>query len=115
MSEKSQTDFSLDKDDTCEPITNSPGSEHMISEFNKRFVEEYKIKTVSALESVIEKRNDDNENNANTVRDRNTTADIVETGADGDDDDEQGNSEEVVSENAMRMRMRMRMRRGDKE
>jgi hypothetical protein len=28
-------DFPLDKDDTWEPITNLPGSEHMITEFQK--------------------------------------------------------------------------------
>ena len=29
--------FSLDKDDTWEPITNLPGSEHMIDEFQKHW------------------------------------------------------------------------------
>ena len=48
-------DFPLDNDDTLEPITNLPGSEHMIDEFNKRFAEEYTIKTAAALEAVIEK------------------------------------------------------------
>ena len=81
-------------------MTSLPGSEHMIAEFNKRFAEEYKIKTAAALEAVIEKRNAANKNNAKTVRDRNTAADIAEAGADEDDDDEQGNSEEGVSENA---------------
>ena len=38
-------DFPLDKDDTWEPITNLPGSEHMIAEFQKHSEEEYKIKT----------------------------------------------------------------------
>jgi hypothetical protein len=34
-------DFPLDKDDTWEPITNLPGSEHMITEFQKHWEEEY--------------------------------------------------------------------------
>ena len=72
----------------------------MIAEFNKRFAEEYKIKTAAALETVIEKRNAVNKYNAKTVRDRNTAADIAEAGTDGDDDDDQDNSEECVSENA---------------
>ncbi len=29
-------DFPLDKDDTWEPITNLPGSEHMIAEFQRK-------------------------------------------------------------------------------
>ena len=36
-------DFPLDKDDTWEPITNLPGSEHMIAEFQKNWEEEYSI------------------------------------------------------------------------
>ena len=43
-------DFPLDKDDTWEPITNLPGSEHMIAEFQKSWEEEYKIKTSEQLE-----------------------------------------------------------------
>ena len=35
------SDFPLDKDDTWEPITNLPGSEHMITEFQKHWEEEY--------------------------------------------------------------------------
>jgi hypothetical protein len=38
-------DFPLDKDDTWESITNLPGSEHMITEFQKSWEEEYKIET----------------------------------------------------------------------
>jgi hypothetical protein len=45
------------KYDTWEPITNLPGSENMIAEFNKKWEEDYKIKTVAALQSVIDKRN----------------------------------------------------------
>ena len=45
-------DFPLDKDDTQEPITNLPGSEHMIDEFNKRFTDEYKIKTAETLHMI---------------------------------------------------------------
>ena len=38
-------DFPLDKDDTWEPITNLPGSEHMIAEFQRNWEEQYKIQT----------------------------------------------------------------------
>jgi hypothetical protein len=54
-------DFPLDKDDTWEPITNLPGSEHKIVEFQKYCQEEYKIKTVEELQSVFDKRNTHNE------------------------------------------------------
>jgi hypothetical protein len=37
-------------------------------------------------------------NNVQTKRDRNTAADIAQAGADGDDDDEKGASEEGESE-----------------
>jgi hypothetical protein len=37
--------------------TNLPGSENMIAEFNKKWEEDYKIKTVAALQSVIDERN----------------------------------------------------------
>jgi hypothetical protein len=40
-------DFPLDKDVTWEPITNLPGSEHMIPEFQKSWEEEYKFKRPS--------------------------------------------------------------------
>ena len=50
-------DFPLDKDDTWESITNLPGSEHMIDEFQKHWEVEYKIKTTEELQSVIDKRN----------------------------------------------------------
>ena len=50
-------DFPLDKDDTWEPITNLPGSEHMIAEFQRNWEEQYKIKTSEQLQSVIDKRN----------------------------------------------------------
>ena len=63
-------DFPLDKDDTWEPITNLPGSEHMIAEFQKSWEEEYKIKTSEQLQSLIDKRNTRNEKNAKTQRDR---------------------------------------------
>jgi hypothetical protein len=38
-------EFPLDKDDTWEPITNLPGSEHVIAEFQKQWEEQYKIIT----------------------------------------------------------------------
>ena len=50
-------DFPLDKDDTWEPITNLPGSEHMIAEFQRHWEDQYKIKTSEQLQSVIDKRN----------------------------------------------------------
>jgi hypothetical protein len=87
-------DFPLDKDDTWEPITNLPGSEHMIAEFQKHWQEEYKIKTSERLQSVIDKRNTHHEKNAQTQRDRNTVIDIDESRADGDDDDVVGYSED---------------------
>ncbi len=46
----------------------------------------------------IDKRNDAHKKNAQTVRDRNTAADIAEAAADGDDDDEKGKSEEGETE-----------------
>ena len=93
-------DFPLDKDDTREPITYLPGSEHMIAKFQKHWEEEYKInlKTSDQLQSVIDKRNTGNEKNAQTQRERNTVADMDETRADGDDDDEGGNSEDEDGE-----------------
>jgi hypothetical protein len=87
-------DFPLDKHDTWEPITNLPGSEHMIVEFQKHWHEEYKIKTSEQLQSVIDKRNTRHEKNAQTQRDRHTVTDMDETRADGDDDDEAGYSED---------------------
>ena len=81
-------DFPLDKDDTWESITNLPGSEHMIAEFQKNWEEQYKIKTSEQLQSVIDKRNTRNEKNAQTQHERNTTADMDEARTDGDDDDE---------------------------
>ena len=87
-------DFPLDKDDTWEPITNLPGSEHMIAEFQRNWEEQYKIKTSEQLQSVIDKRNTLNEKNAQTQHERNTPADMDEARADGDDDDEGGNSED---------------------
>jgi hypothetical protein len=54
-------DFPLDKDDTWEPITNLPGSEHMIAEFQRHWEEQYKIKTSEQLQSVMDKRNTLNE------------------------------------------------------
>ena len=61
------------KDDTWEPITTLPGSEHMIAEFQKHWEEEYKIKTTEDLQSVIDKRNTHNEKNVKTQHDRDTT------------------------------------------
>jgi hypothetical protein len=87
-------DFPLDKDDTWESITNLPGSEHMIAEFQKHWQEEYKIKTSKQLQSVIDKRNTRHEKNAQTQRDRNTATDMDETRSDGDDDNEAGYSED---------------------
>ena len=59
-------DFPLDKDDTWEPITNLPGSEHMIAEFQRNWEEQYKIKTSKKLQSVFDKRNTRNEKNTQT-------------------------------------------------
>ena len=87
-------DFPLDKDDTWELITNLPGSEHMIAEFQRNWDEQYKIKTSEQLQSVIDKRNTLNEKNAQTQHERNTAVDMDEARADGDDDDEGGNSED---------------------
>ena len=87
-------DFPLDKDDTWESITNLPGSEHMIAEFQNHWEVEYKIKTSEQLQSVIDKRNTHNEKNVQTKRDRNTTTDMDEVRADGDDDDKTGYSED---------------------
>jgi hypothetical protein len=86
-------DFPLDKDDTWEPITNLPGSEHMIAEFQNHWQEEYKIKTSEQLQSVIDKRNTHHEKNVQTQRDRNTDTDMDETRTDGDDDDDAGYSD----------------------
>ena len=47
---------------------------------------------------MIDKRNTRNEKNAQTQRDRNTTADMDEARGDGDDDDEGGNSEDEDGE-----------------
>jgi hypothetical protein len=80
--------------DKAKPITNLPGSEHMIAEFQKSWEQEYKIKTSDQLQSVIDKRNTHNEKNAKTPRDRNTTADMDEARVDGDDDEEVGYSED---------------------
>jgi hypothetical protein len=86
-------DFPLDKDDTWEPITNLPGSEHMIAEYQRIWEEQYKIKTSEQLQSVIDQRNTRNEKNAQTQRERDTTVDVEEVRTDGDEDDEGGNSE----------------------
>ena len=42
-------DFPLDKDDKWEPITDLPGSENMIAEFQNHWEQDYKIKTVQEL------------------------------------------------------------------
>ena len=42
-------DYPDSKYDTWEPITNLPGSENMIAEFNNKWKEDYKIKTAAAL------------------------------------------------------------------
>jgi hypothetical protein len=66
----------------------------MIVEFQRNWEEQYKFKTSEQLQSVIDKRNTRNEKNAQTQRERNTTADMDETRVDGDDDDEVGYSED---------------------
>ena len=66
----------------------------MITESQKHWEEEYKIKTTEELESVIDKRNTRNATNVKTQRDRNTTTDMDETRTDTDDDDEVGYSED---------------------
>ena len=70
----------------------------MIAEFQRNWEEQYKIKTSEQLQSVIDKRNTRNEKNAQTQRERDTTADMDEARADGDDDDEGGNSEDEHGE-----------------
>ena len=72
-------DFPLDKGDTWDPITNLPGSEQMITEFQKDWEEEYKIKMVEELQSVVDKRNTRNKKNAKTEHDRNTATDMDES------------------------------------
>ena len=72
-------DFPHDKDDTWESITNLPGSEHMIVEFQKHWEEEYKIKMTEELQSVVDKRNTRNKKNAKTEHDRNTATDMDES------------------------------------
>jgi hypothetical protein len=42
-------DVTISKYDTWEPITNLPGSENMIAEFNNKRKEDNKIKTAAAL------------------------------------------------------------------
>ena len=91
-------DFPLDKGDTWEPITNLPGSEHTIAEFQNHWEEEYKFKTAEELQSVIDERNTRNEKNAKTQRDKNTTADMDEARIEGDDNDEGGNPEDKDGE-----------------
>jgi hypothetical protein len=66
----------------------------MIAEFQKHGQEEYKIKTMEQLQSVIDKRNTRNEKNTLTQRDRNTAADMDKVRTDGDDDDEAGYSDD---------------------
>jgi hypothetical protein len=66
----------------------------MMTEFQKSWEQEYKIKTSEQLQSVIDKRNTLNEKNAQTQHERNTAADMDDARADGDDDDEGGNSED---------------------
>ena len=66
----------------------------MITEFQRNWEEQYKIKTSEQLQSVIDKRNTRNEKNDQTQRERNTVSDMDETRADGDDDDEVGYSED---------------------
>jgi hypothetical protein len=66
----------------------------MIAEFQKSWEEEYEIKKSEQLQSVIHKRNTHTENNAQTQRDRNTTTDMDEVRADGDEDDKTGYSED---------------------
>jgi hypothetical protein len=66
----------------------------MIAEFQKHWQEVYKIKTSVQLQSVIDKGNTRNEKNTQAQRDRSTATDMDETRADGDDDDEEGYSED---------------------
>jgi hypothetical protein len=51
---------------------------HIIAEFQRHWEEQYKIKTSEQLQSVIDKRNTRNEKNAQTQRERDTTADMDE-------------------------------------
>ena len=70
----------------------------MIAEFQRNWEEQHKIKTSDQLQSVIDKRNTRNEENAQTQRERDTDADMEEARADGDDDDEGGNPEDYHGE-----------------
>ncbi len=45
---KSKTEY-----DTCDPVNHLPGSENIIVEFNKKWQEDYKIKTAAELQSVF--------------------------------------------------------------
>jgi hypothetical protein len=57
-----------------------------------------KITSSKALQSGFNKRSVADKKNDKSVRDRNTAADIAKAGADRDDDDEEGKSEECETE-----------------
>ncbi len=79
---------------------------------SKRFAEEYIIKTAAALQSVIEMRNTANKNNVKTVRDRNTTAEILEAVADSQMETTT-TRRAILKRSFLKMARRMRMGRGE--
>jgi hypothetical protein len=68
---------------------------HVIREFNKKWEQDYLIKTAETLQAVIYRRNAALEKNAKRVCDSQTAVDItVAMGEGGGDDNEQGESED---------------------
>ena len=88
-------DFPLEKDDTCQPITNLTGSEHMICEFQKYHELDYAAKTAAVLKQVADWRKAMNEKNARTAL-YNTADDIQEARDDNgcDDAEEEDDNED---------------------
>ena len=75
----------------------------MIREFNKKWEQDYPIKTVEAFHSVTDRGNDALEKNAKRVCDSQTTADIEEAmGEGGGYDDEEGEHGEEGEEERKR-------------
>ena len=67
----------------------------MIREFNKKWEQDYLIKTAEILQAVTDRRNAALEKNTKRVCDSRTAADIEEaTGEGAGDDDEEGKSDE---------------------
>jgi len=91
-------DYADSKYDTWEPITNSRIQRTRLLNSTTSGKKITRSKRQRHFNQVIDKRNASHKKNAKTVRDRNTVADITEAGADGDDDNEEGKSEEGGSE-----------------